>query len=136
MTMAPISRDIAWFIVLLLLVPSTGVRRSLERNLARLGTRKRGRKFLIWRDKRSGPLPPALLTNAFANPLEVCAAGAIIMTPSHLLLQRTSLCCAKMPLSIGRRWGGNGIRPSIGSPRRLLGANLVRDNVRFRQFGQ
>ena len=28
----------------------------------------------------SGPLPPALLTNAFANPLEVCAAGAIIMT--------------------------------------------------------
>src|SRR5215217_7855151 len=80
MTMAPISRDIDRFIVLLLLVPSTGVRRSLERNLARLGTRKRGRKFLIWRDKRSGPLPPALLTNAFANPLEVCAAGAIIMT--------------------------------------------------------
>src|SRR5215218_9824793 len=57
-----------------------GSRRSLERNLARLGTRKRGRKFLIWRDNRSGPLPPALLTNAFANPLEVCAAGAIIMT--------------------------------------------------------
>ena len=27
----------------------------------------------------SGPLPPALLTNAFANPLEVCAAGVIIM---------------------------------------------------------
>ena len=23
----------------------------------------------------SGPLPPALLTNAFANPLEVCATG-------------------------------------------------------------
>ena len=77
-----------------------GSRRSLERNLARLGTRKRGRKFLIWRDNRSGPLPPALLTNAFANPLEVCAAGAIIMTPSYLLLQRTSLCCAKMRMSV------------------------------------
>jgi len=50
--------------------------------------------------KESGPLPPALLTNAFANSLEVCAAGAIIMIPSHPLLQRTSLCCAKMPVSI------------------------------------
>ena len=61
------------------------------------GRKKRGRKFLVWRDKSSGPLPPALLTNAFANPLEVCAAGAIIMTPSRPRLQRTSLCCAKMP---------------------------------------
>jgi hypothetical protein len=50
--------------------------------------------------KESGPLPPALLTNDFANPLEVCAAGEIIMTPSRPLLQRTSLCCAKMPGSI------------------------------------
>src|SRR5215218_1882877 len=123
MTMAPIRRDIAWFIALLL--PPWAAPRPRRRS-----------RVWIWRDKSSGPLPPALLTNAFANPLEVCAAGAIIMTPSHLLLQRTSLCCAKMPLSIGRRWGGNGIRPSIGSPRRLLGANLVRDNVRFRQFGQ
>ena len=48
----------------------------------------------------SDPLPLALLTNAFANPLEVCAAGAISMTPSHLLLQRTSLYCAKIPASI------------------------------------
>src|SRR5215217_8420197 len=39
------------------------------------GRKRRGRKFLIWRDKSSGPLPPALLTNAFANPLKVCAAG-------------------------------------------------------------
>jgi len=69
----------------------------------------------------SGPLPPALATNAFANPLEVCAAGAIIMPPSRPLLQRTSLCCAKMPLSIGRRRGGNGNSQSVyGSPRRLL----------------
>ena len=45
-------------------------------------------------------MPPALLTNDFANPLEVCAAGAIIMTPSRPLLQRTSLCCAKMPVSV------------------------------------
>src|SRR5215218_8307892 len=74
-----------------------GSRRSLERNLTPLGTRKRGRKFLIWRDKSSGPLPPALLTNAFANPLEVCAAGAISMIHSRPLLQRMSLCCAKMP---------------------------------------
>jgi hypothetical protein len=74
----------------------------------------------------SGPLPPALLTNAFANPLEVCAAGATIMTPSYLLLQRTSLYCAKMPLSIGRRRGGNGNSHwCIGSPRRSLGANLA-----------
>src|SRR5215212_10453514 len=129
MTMAPISRDIAWFIVLLLLVPSTGVRRSLERNLARLGTRKRGRKFLIWRDKRSGPLPPALLTNAFANPLEVCAAGATIMTPSHLLLQLTSLFCAKMPGSVlddgGEVMAIVHCDCSLGSPRRLLGANIA-----------
>ena len=45
-------------------------------------------------------LPPALLTNAFANPLKVCAAGVIIMTPIRPLLQRTSLCCAKMRMSV------------------------------------
>src|SRR5215213_10958459 len=87
MTMAPISRDIAWFIALLL--PLWAPPRPRRRS-----------RVWIWRDKSSGPLPPALLTNAFANPLEVCAAGAIIMTPSHLLLQRTSLCCAKMPVSV------------------------------------
>jgi hypothetical protein len=57
---------------------------------------KRGRRLY---ERISGPLPPALLTNAFANPFEVCAAGAIIMTPSRPFLQRLSLCCAKMSLS-------------------------------------
>ena len=72
-------------------------------------------------------MPPALLTNAFANPLEVCAAGAIIMTPRRPLLQRTSLCCAKMSLSIMDDGGvvdGNS-HWCAGSPRRLLEANLM-----------
>jgi hypothetical protein len=114
MTMAPISRDIAWFIALLL--PQWAPPRPRRRS-----------RVWIWRDKSSGPLPPALLTNAFANPLEVCAAGAIIMTPSHLLLQRTSLCCAKMPVSVLDD-GGEAMAIAIGdagSPRRLLGANLA-----------
>jgi len=63
--------------------------------------------------KEFGPLPPALLTNAFANPLEVCAAGAIIMIPSRLLLQRKSLCCAKMPGSCLDD-GGEGMAIAIG----------------------
>src|SRR5215204_1100821 len=68
---------------------------SLEGNLVSLSVGERGAGV----SRFSGPLPPALLTNAFANPLEVCAAGAIIMTPSRPHLQRTSLCCAKMPAS-------------------------------------
>src|SRR5215213_5585206 len=83
MTMAPISRDIAWFIALLL--PPWAPPRPRRRSRVWFG-----------RDKSSGPLPPALLTNAFANPLEVCAAGAIT-------------------IAIG----------DAGSPRRLLGANLA-----------
>ena len=54
----------------------------------------------VWRDKGTGPLPPALLTNAFANPLEVCAAEGNHYDTSPPLLQQLSLCCAKMPLSI------------------------------------
>ncbi len=83
--------------------------------------------LFVWRDKGTGPLPPALLTNAFANPLEVCAAGAISMTHSRPLLQRTSLCCAKMPGSCLDD-GGEVMAIAIGcigSPRRLLGANLA-----------
>jgi hypothetical protein len=48
----------------------------LRGNLAPLSVGERGAGV----SRFSGPLPPALLTNAFANPLEVCAAGAIIMT--------------------------------------------------------
>ena len=92
------------------------------------GRRKRGRRFLIWTDKSSGPLPPALLTNAFANPLEVYVAGAISMTHSRPHLQLASLCCAKMPASVLD--GGGEVMTivhdcSLGSPRRLLGANLA-----------
>src|SRR5215216_369252 len=100
------------------------VRCSPRGNVEVLGARRRGRRAPR---KVSGPLPPALLTNAFASPLEVCAAGATIMTPSHLLLQRTSLCCAKMPASVLDD-GGEVMAIAhwcTGSPRRLLGANLA-----------
>src|SRR5829696_7618896 len=50
---------------------------KLDLDLAPLSVGERGAGV----SRFSGPLPPALLTNAFANPLEVCAAGAIIMTP-------------------------------------------------------
>src|SRR5215217_9479630 len=99
---------------------------SLEGNVEALGARKRGRRAPR---KVSGPLPPALLTNAFANPLEVCAAGEIIMIPSRPLLQRTSLCCAKMPVSVlddgGEVMAIAPLLSRVGSPRRLLGANIA-----------
>src|SRR5215217_9039903 len=98
------------------------VRCSLEGNVEALGARKRGRRAPR---KVSGPLPPALLTNAFANPLEVCAAGEIIMTPSRPLLQLTSLFVLRC-LAPNERRGGNGNSLwCIGSPRRSLGANLA-----------
>jgi len=74
------------------------------------------------------PLAPGgthQLTNAFANPLKVCAAGTIIMTPSRPLLQHTSLCCAKMPVSVlddGGEVMAIALFVRVGSPRRLLGA--------------
>ena len=75
----------------------------------------------VWRDKGTGPLPPALLTNAFANPLEVCAAGGNHYHTSPPLLQQLSLCCAKMPESIVD--DGEEVMATAnwcaGSPRRL-----------------
>ena len=59
----------------------------------------------------SGPLPPALLTNAFANPWGgVCAAGGKHYDTSLPFLQRLSLCCANMALSfldVGGEVNGN-----------------------------
>ena len=92
--------------------PCASLRSALLRrgNLAPLSVGERG----AGEPGYSGPLPPALLTNAFANPLEVCAAGAIIMTPSRPLLQRTSLCCAKIPVSIVDD-GGEVMATAIGA---------------------
>ena len=68
----------------------------------------------VWRDKGTGPLPPALLTNAFANPLEVCAAGGYHYDTSPPLLQQLSLYCAKMPVSIVDD-GGQVMATAIGA---------------------
>ena len=42
-------------------------------------------------------MPPALLTNAFANPLEVCAAGAIIMTVATFFCNNCHFVVLKCP---------------------------------------